>query len=133
MLLSLTAQISGPPTIAEGGTYTLNLQASGSDADRIIHCDIDWGDGSDPDNNMTPGERVTGNPSSVTHVFAPGAAAGRVTAVATTTGGVTSNTAALGLDASFAGGTVLTNFDSRNDGARALAVQGRKQGREPNS
>ena len=35
ILLSLSAQISGAPTVAEGGTYTLNLSASGSDAASI--------------------------------------------------------------------------------------------------
>ena len=55
--------ISGNPTVNEGDVYTLNLSATDPDQDPISSWTINWGDGSPP-------QTVTGNPSSVTHVFA---------------------------------------------------------------
>ena len=52
-------------TVAEAATYTLNLSGTESGPHTILSWTINWGDGSDP-------QVVTGNPSSVTHVFADG-------------------------------------------------------------
>lgn len=56
-----TLSISGPGEITEGNTYTLGLAASEPGGDTITSWSINWGDGST--------QTVSGNPSSVTHVF----------------------------------------------------------------
>src|SRR5829696_3097040 len=84
-LLSLAAQISGPATIAEGGTVTLNLSATGSDAASVAHWTVNKGDGTAPV-TVAGAARVTTN-----FTLAAGTASARITATATTTGGVTSN------------------------------------------
>ena len=48
VLLSLSAQIRGPPTVAEGGTYTVNLLATGSESTSIRDWTINKGDGTAP-------------------------------------------------------------------------------------
>ncbi len=59
-----TVTISGPSTVNEDATYTLNLSATGEPSNHpITGWTINWGDGSAP-------QILTGNPSSVTHVFA---------------------------------------------------------------
>ncbi|HEV7300726.1 MAG TPA: ELWxxDGT repeat protein [Tepidisphaeraceae bacterium] len=68
-------RVAGASTTDEGATYTLVMSASDPGQDTIAYWTIDWGDG------VT--ERVDGNPSTVTHVYAEGAAARRVRATAT--------------------------------------------------
>lgn len=55
--------ISGNPTVNEDAIYTLNLATTNPDQLPINSWTINWGDGS-------PAQTVSGNPSSVTHVFA---------------------------------------------------------------
>src|SRR4029079_7808060 len=59
---------------AEGATYTLNLSSSDPGADTITSWTINWGDGS---------QVVSGNPSSVTHMFADGPNSYTISATAT--------------------------------------------------
>ena len=57
--------ISGPSTVNEDATYTLDLSATGNPSNHpITSWTINWGDGSAP-------QTVTGNPSSVTYSFTP--------------------------------------------------------------
>ena len=56
--------ISGPPATNEAANYTLGLTATDPDDDGITGWIINWGDG-----NV---QVVSGNPSSVNHVFADG-------------------------------------------------------------
>ena len=59
-----TVTISGPPSVNEEATYTLNLSATGNPSNHpITGWTINWGDNSGT-------ETVSGNPSSLTHVFA---------------------------------------------------------------
>ncbi len=69
-----TLSISGKPLVISGSTYTLNL--SGVDRHAIANWSINWGDGS-------PTQTVSGNPSSVTHVFPAGAGNYSISATAT--------------------------------------------------
>ena len=57
-----TLKISGPAAVVENKTYTLVLASLPTGADYNLTWTINWGDGSTP-------QVVTGNPSSVTHVF----------------------------------------------------------------
>jgi len=75
--------IFGADSVAEGSPYTLNLSSSDPGDDTISQWDIKWGDGSDPDNDGNVGEIVSGNPSSVTHVYADGPNTFTITATAT--------------------------------------------------
>ena len=75
--------ISGDANASEGASYALQLSADDPGADTIDHWSVDWGDGSDPDGDSVVGQIVAGNPSSVTHVFAAGAASRTITATAT--------------------------------------------------
>jgi hypothetical protein len=59
-----TLTLSGPATANEGATYTLNLSASNPGQATINQWVITWGDGAV--------QTVSGNPSSVTHVYADG-------------------------------------------------------------
>ncbi|MDB5388886.1 MAG: vcbs repeat-containing protein, partial [Planctomycetaceae bacterium] len=70
-----TLVISGASSTNEGSTYTLGLSSSDPGLDTINHWTINWGDG----NTQT----VTGNPSSVTHVYADGPNAFTIAATAT--------------------------------------------------
>ncbi|WP_146512309.1 PKD domain-containing protein, partial [Thalassoglobus neptunius] len=56
-----TLTISGDATSSEGALYTLNLSSSDPGQDTIAAWEINWGDG-----NV---ETISGNPSTVTHVF----------------------------------------------------------------
>ena len=60
-----TLAISGAATVNQGTAYTLNLSATETDADTISGWTINWGDGSTP-------QAVSGNPSSVSHVYGAG-------------------------------------------------------------
>jgi hypothetical protein len=71
-----TLTISGGELVDEGSTYTLNLKATDPGADTITSWAITWGDGSQV-------ETVTGNPASVTHVYADGPATPTISATAT--------------------------------------------------
>ena len=69
-----TVSVTGPGTIAEGDTYTLNLSASDPGSDDITAWQIDWGDGET--------DTVSGSASSATHVYADGVAGVEITASA---------------------------------------------------
>ncbi len=62
--VSPTLSVSGVSTPDEGKTYTLQLAATDPGADTITSWAIVWGDGT--------GETVSGNPESVTHMYADG-------------------------------------------------------------
>jgi len=68
-----TLTLSGAATVAEGATYTLNLNASDPGTDTIDSWSIDWSDGTDL-------QVVSGNPASITHVFADGPASYTISA-----------------------------------------------------
>jgi hypothetical protein len=59
-----TLNLSGLPSVNEGAPYTLNLSSSDPGADTISSWLITWGDGGV--------ETVSGNPATVTHIFAAG-------------------------------------------------------------
>ena len=64
LVVPATATISGNSSVNEDDTYTLNLSATGNPSNHpITGWTIDWGDGSGT-------QTISGNPSSVTHVFA---------------------------------------------------------------
>ncbi len=69
-----TLAISGAASVNEGSTYTLNLSSSDPGADTITQWTINWGNGT---------QIVSGNPSSVTHVYPNGPASYTITATAT--------------------------------------------------
>src|SRR5262249_12627937 len=60
-----TLGISGATAVNEGATYTLRLSGVPAAGHPITQWTITWGDGSSP-------QVVTGNPATVTHVFASG-------------------------------------------------------------
>jgi hypothetical protein len=60
-----TLAISGATSISAGATYTLAMSATDPGGDTISGWTINWGDGSSP-------QLLSGNPSSVSHVFALG-------------------------------------------------------------
>ncbi len=60
-----TVTISGAASVTQGATYTLHLAHPGVAASAMQSWTINWGDGSAL-------QTVTGNPSSVTHVYATG-------------------------------------------------------------
>ncbi len=69
-------EISGASTVNEGSTYTLTLWAGNDPGDdAIVGWEINWGDGVI--------QTITGNPSSVTHIYADGNADYQITATAT--------------------------------------------------
>ena len=59
-----TLTLSGPASVNEGASYTLNLAAADPGTDTITNWTINWGDGDS--------QFLTGNPASVTHVYADG-------------------------------------------------------------
>jgi hypothetical protein len=77
-----TLAISGAASVNEGALYTLTLTSSGTGAASISQWSITWGDGS-------AAQVVTGNPSSVTHTYADGAATRTISATATNASGTT--------------------------------------------
>jgi hypothetical protein len=84
-----TLTLSGNATVDEGSTYTLGLSASDPGQDTISSWAINWGDG-----NL---QLVSGNPSSVTHVYANGPSDYTISATAADEDGayVASNTVAV--------------------------------------
>jgi glucose/arabinose dehydrogenase len=68
-----TFVIAGPPSVDEGSTYTLHLAHSDPGTDQPLAWRVDWGDGTI--------ETVTGNPSSLAHVYADGPSAHVISAV----------------------------------------------------
>jgi uncharacterized delta-60 repeat protein len=117
-----TLNISGSATVNEGSTYALNLAASDPGEDTISEWRIDWGDGS-------PAQQVTGNASSVTHVYADGTRNYTILATATDEDGTWSALAAgsnaqASLDPSFGtAGEVVQNLDGfTGDYVRALTL-----------
>ncbi|MGD9932394.1 MAG: PKD domain-containing protein [Dehalococcoidia bacterium] len=66
--------INGPSTVVTGATYTLSLSVTDPGADTVSSWQISWGDG--------PPETVTGNPGSVTHVYASAPGTQQVSATA---------------------------------------------------
>ena len=69
-----TLVISGASDVNEGSSYTLNLSSSDPGPDTISQWTINWGDGT---------QIVSGNPSSVTHMYADGNASRTISATAT--------------------------------------------------
>ena len=108
--------VSGAGTIPRDTTYTLNLSSSDPGADTINHWDIDWGDGNQ--------QEVTGNPSTVTHVYTT-AATRAITATATDEDGTYSTGGTAGaLDTTFGvGGKTNTNIASGASHAEMMAIQ----------
>jgi uncharacterized delta-60 repeat protein len=95
--------IEGAGTVVHDQTYTLYLHASDPGSDTINHWDIDWGDGNQ--------QGVSGNPSSVAHVYTS-AATRSITATVTDEDGTyaTGGNAAGTLDPTFGdGGMTTTN------------------------
>ncbi len=85
-----TLTISGAAEVDEGSVYTLNLSSSDPGADTITSWTINWGDGS---------ETITGNATSVTHVYADGPDNYVITATATDEDGTFhSNSLAVSVD-----------------------------------
>jgi len=80
---SITVNPAVPPTLAIGGagsvneeaTYTLNLSGSDTSPQTLSSWTINWGDGHV--------QKVTGNPTSVTHVYADGPRSYTISAAAT--------------------------------------------------
>lgn len=70
-----TLSIAGPGEITEGDTYTLGLSASEPGGDTITSWAIDWGDGTT--------QNFSGNPASVTHIYAAPPSAVAILATAT--------------------------------------------------
>lgn len=64
--VSPTLTLTGPSTVSEGSTYTLQLGSSDPGPDTITSWLIDWGDGTSP-------QTVSGNPSSIQHTYTDGA------------------------------------------------------------
>ena len=71
-----TLTISGPASVNEGAVYTLNLSSTDPGPDTISQWTITWGDN-------TPAQVVSGNPASVTHIFADGITNVTISATAT--------------------------------------------------
>src|SRR5262249_10959060 len=71
-----TLSIGSAATVNEGATYTLNLSGTDPSPNIIDHWTITWGD-------CTPAQTVTGNPSSVTHLYADGTHQYTISATAT--------------------------------------------------
>src|SRR5262249_51685329 len=61
-----TLSLGGAASVNEGATYTLSLSSSDPGADTVSGWTVNWGDGTV--------QQVTGNPSSVSHVYADGPA-----------------------------------------------------------
>lgn len=86
-----TLTLTGVSTVNEASIYTLALSSFDPGVDVIANWAIDWGDGSDP-------EVFSGNPASVTHIYADGTPASVYTITATATDE----------DGTFAAGTSVT-------------------------
>ncbi len=80
----VVSSIDGPASVDEADTYTLNLTSGDPTTSQWT---IDWGDGSDPDNDSAVGQIVSGNPSSVTHVYDDGPNSYTISASVTTSTG----------------------------------------------
>ena len=81
-----TLTLSGDSLVDEGSVYTLNLSAIDPGNDTISEWIIDWGDGTST--NGVLGEVISGNPDSVTHVYADGDNQYTITATAVDEDGV---------------------------------------------
>ena len=73
-----TLSISGAATANPGASYPLSLSSTETDGDTITGWTINWGDGTTP-------QAVSGNPSSVNHVYGQGTNAGLNTYTITAT------------------------------------------------
>ena len=69
-----TLTISGAASVNEGSSYSLNLSSSDPGADTITSWTINWGDST---------QVVSGNPASVSHVYADGTVSFTISATAT--------------------------------------------------
>lgn len=76
-----TLTLTGDSLVDEGSVYTLNLSDIDPGNDTISEWIIDWGDGTST--NGVLGEIISGNPASVTHVYADGDNQYTITATAT--------------------------------------------------
>jgi uncharacterized delta-60 repeat protein len=113
--------ISGPATpVAEGSAYTLSLAVLGDPgADTIKSWQIYWGDGTS--------QTISGNPSSVNHVYANGPFSYAVAASATDEDGTyTTRGLRVGMsDPAFGNGGVIVNAGSHADARVAVQSDGR--------
>jgi uncharacterized delta-60 repeat protein len=107
-------------TVAEGSPYTLNLAVLGDPGtDTIKSWQVYWGDGTST--------TVTGNPSSVTHVYANGPARYQISASATDEDGTYTTTGlTVGvLDPSFGTGGAVVDPGTKADARLAVQADGR--------
>jgi len=65
----ILAQISGASSVNEGATYTLDLNPALPNSPSVTGWTVNWGDGTSGDPDI---QSVTGDPTSVTHVYAQG-------------------------------------------------------------
>src|SRR4029450_9895018 len=72
--VSPSLTISGAADVDEGSSYTLSLSSVDPGTDTISQWTINWGDGT---------QIVSGNPASVTHVYADGTVNRTISATAT--------------------------------------------------
>jgi hypothetical protein len=66
---SILTQVSGASSVNEGATYTLNLNPAIPNSSSVTGWTINWGDGASGDPDI---QTVSGDPTSVTHVYAQG-------------------------------------------------------------
>jgi RHS repeat-associated protein len=78
---SESATVYGADTVDRWQPYTLTLPTATQSGRPVTGWTIDWGDGTDPDGDGTPGETIRGNPSGATHVYT--SSPGTYTVVAT--------------------------------------------------
>jgi uncharacterized delta-60 repeat protein len=113
--------ISGPSTpVAEGSPYTLNLAVLGDPGpDTVKSWQIYWGDGTS--------QTITGNPSSVDHVYANGPATYPVAASATDEDGTfTTRGLRVGVsDPAFGNAGIVVNPGSHADARVTVQADGR--------
>ncbi len=77
---SITPMINGAASVEQEAPYTLHLAEIGAPSDTVQNWTINWGDGSSP-------QTVSGNPNSVTHVYAAGDQTFTISASATDASG----------------------------------------------
>jgi uncharacterized delta-60 repeat protein len=109
-----TLSIYGAASVNEGSPYTLNLSATDPGTDPITSWLVNWGDGNT--------QSVSGNPSSVQHVYVDGLNNYNISATATNQDGTFAAKRWV-LDSNFgAGGKVTTDLGS-SDGAQKIVIQ----------
>lgn len=120
-MLSLSPLIAGPASAVAGQSYTLSLNAgipSGSSS-TVQSWMIDWGDGTGP-------ELVSGNPSTISHVFSSAylEPVSRITAIARDEGGVAYAATISALDGSYGtNGLLITDVAGNRDLAKSVLTR----------